>query len=94
MNKIFVNGVPIEIGTGNVYADLGYPNAEEMLVKAGLVHQIQQAIDSQGLTQQQAAEQMNVQEAWLSDLLDGKFRNIDTSTLMEYLVQFQTPTRK
>lgn len=94
MNTIFVNGVPIEIGSGNVYADLGYPDAEEMLVKAGLVHQIQQAIDDLGLTQQQAAEQMNVPEAWLSGLLDGKFRNIDTSTITKYLAQFRTPSRK
>jgi len=55
MNTIFINGVPVEMGSGNVYADLGYPDAEQMLIKAELVHQIQQTIDSCGLTQQQAA---------------------------------------
>ncbi|RZT08750.1 Xre family transcriptional regulator [Duganella sp. BK701] len=94
MSTIFINGVPIELGSGNVYADLGYPDAEDMLVKAGLVHQIQQIIDSKGLTQQQAAKQINVEEAWLSDLLDGKFRNIDTSTIMKYLEQLAPPRRE
>lgn len=93
MNRIFINGIPIEQGSGNVYADLGYPDAEEMLVKGELVHQIQQAIDSQGLTLQQGAEKINVEEAWLSNMLDGKFRSIDASTIMKYLEQFTTPSR-
>lgn len=29
--------IPVEKGTGNVYADLGYPDSAEMLVKAQLV---------------------------------------------------------
>jgi hypothetical protein len=29
-----VRGIPVEVGSGNVYADLGYPDSESMLVKA------------------------------------------------------------
>lgn len=90
MNTIFVNGIPIEKGSGNVYADLGYPDAEEMLIKAGLVHQIQQTIDSQRLTQQQAAEQIGRPAAWLSDLLDGRFRHISEAEVSECLTQLKT----
>jgi hypothetical protein len=32
--------IPIEKGSGNVYADLGYPDSEEMLMKAQLVTKI------------------------------------------------------
>ena len=28
-----IDGVEIHEGSGNVYADLGYPNADEMLIK-------------------------------------------------------------
>ncbi len=31
-----VRGIPVEEGSGNVYADLGYGNSESMLVKAQL----------------------------------------------------------
>lgn len=94
MSTIFINGVPIEMGSGNVYADLGYPDAEEMLLKASLVHQIQQTIDSQGLTQQQAAEQIGKPAAWLSDLLDGRFRNISEAEVSECLMQLKSGGRK
>jgi hypothetical protein len=35
-----IDGIAIEQGSDNPYADLGYPGADEMLVKAGLAHEI------------------------------------------------------
>ncbi len=35
-----VSGIPVEQGSGNVYADLGYPDSETMLVKAQLAAKI------------------------------------------------------
>ncbi|MBK6601567.1 MAG: XRE family transcriptional regulator [Betaproteobacteria bacterium] len=42
--------------TGNVYADLGFADADEMLVKAQLVSKIAEIIKRKGLTQIQAAQ--------------------------------------
>ncbi|MTV41358.1 helix-turn-helix domain-containing protein [Duganella radicis] len=80
-----IDGVPIEEGSGNVYKDLGYPNAEQMLLKADLTHQLQQTINNLGFTKQQAAEKIGMTESWLSDLLDGQFRNIDEATIIQCL---------
>ena len=44
-------------GSMNVYADLGYPDAEEMLIKAQLVAQIHSANKTRGWTQQEAAKE-------------------------------------
>lgn len=41
-------GIEIHEGRGNVYADLGYRNAEEMLIKAKLVHKISEIVRSKG----------------------------------------------
>lgn len=81
----FIDGIPIEEGSGNVYLDLGYPDAEEMLAKADLTHQLQQAIDSQGITKRQAAQKIGVPELWLSDLLTGQFRSVDVATIIACL---------
>ncbi|MRX07360.1 transcriptional regulator [Pseudoduganella sp. FT25W] len=89
MNTI-INGVPIEEGSGNVYADLGYPDAEEMLTKAELVHQLQQRIDTLEITPQQAAELVGMPESWLSDLLNGRFRNISQTTIIGCLERIVT----
>ena len=44
-----VDGVEVEESSGNVFADLGLPNAEQLNVKAGLVIQIIRAIRQLGL---------------------------------------------
>ena len=41
-----IEGVEIHEGSGNVYADLGYPDAEEMLIKARLVRKISEIVRS------------------------------------------------
>ena len=50
----------VEIGSGNVYADLGFDNPEEMLAKAHLVSEIQKAIQRKKLTQTEAADRLKL----------------------------------
>jgi len=45
-----------EVGSGNVFKDLGIPNAEEHLVKAQLVFKIESIMKSRRLKQAEAAE--------------------------------------
>ncbi len=46
-----VRGVPIEEGSGNVYADLGYADSKGMLVKTQLATKIAEIVHRRGLTQ-------------------------------------------
>ncbi|MFM6283080.1 MAG: XRE family transcriptional regulator, partial [Dolichospermum sp.] len=46
--------IEITTSSGNVFADLGLPNSDEMLVKAELARKISNAITSRGLTQLEA----------------------------------------
>ncbi len=77
--------IDVEKGSGNVYADLGYPNAEEMKVKAALASAIGCAIDELGLTQAQAASLMGVQQPKVSAMLRGRFRGISEAKMMACL---------
>ena len=45
-----VKGAEVEMGTGNVYADLGLADADETLIKARLVSRIAEIIKRKGLT--------------------------------------------
>ena len=86
MNTIVTIGdIAIEEGSGNPYADLGRPDADDMLVKAGLAHEIAQIIKSRHLTQQRAAELLGMPQPKLSDLLRGKFRGISQAKMIECL---------
>jgi predicted XRE-type DNA-binding protein len=86
MNMITtIDGIAIEQGNGNPYADLGRPDADEMLVKAELAHQIAQIIKSRHLTQQRAAELLGMPQPKLSEMLRGKFRGISQAKMIECL---------
>jgi len=87
MNKRkIIDGTEIHEGSGNVYRDLGYPDADEMLVKAQLVAKISEIVRSQELTQVEAARILGATQPKLSGLLRGQFRLISERKLMECLI--------
>ena len=66
--------IAVYTGSGNVYADLGYPDADEMQVKARLVAQIAEIIRRRGLTQIEAAKLVGLTQPKVSAMLRGRFR--------------------
>ena len=80
-----IDGVEIHEGSGNVYADLGYSNAEEMLVKARLVSKIAEIVRDKGLTQAQTAKVLGLTQPKVSALLRGQFRGISERKLIDCL---------
>jgi predicted XRE-type DNA-binding protein len=85
MAKRAVNGIEFEISSGNVFADLGVPDAEELKIKSGLAIEITRAIRRLGLTQQEAGKHMGISQAKVSSLMRGDFSNLSESKLMECL---------
>jgi predicted XRE-type DNA-binding protein len=77
--------IEIHEGSGNVYADLGYRDAEEMLVKAKLVRKISEIIRSRGLTQVETARILGLTQPKVSALLRGQFRGISERKLIDCL---------
>jgi len=75
----------IEKSSGNVYADLGLPDAEEMIVKARLAAKISEIIKHRHLTQEQAAEILAMPQSKISNMLRGNFRGISESKMIECL---------
>ena len=75
-----------ERSTGNVFADLGLPDAGEHLIKAGLVVRIDLIIRERKLTQSAAAELMGIDQPKVSTMLAGQFRGYSVERLMRFLV--------
>ncbi len=82
-----VRGIPVEQGSGNVYADLGYPDSESMLVKAQLVAKIAEIVQRRGLTQARTAEILGLTQPKVSALLKGRFRGVSEHRLLECLTR-------
>ena len=74
-----------EESSGNVFADLGLPNAEERLVKATLAIEIGRIIAKRRLTQQAAAKLMGIDQPKVSHVLTGRLAGYSTERLMGFL---------
>ena len=72
-------------GTANLFADLGYADAETHLLKAELVRRLQHQIDDRKLTQVQAAKLLGVSQPDVSRVLRGHFREFSVERLMRFL---------
>ena len=72
-------------GTANLFADLGYADADAHLLKAELVRRIHRRIDARALTQVQAAKLMGVSQPDVSRMLRGHFRDFSAERLMRFL---------
>lgn len=82
-----VRGIPVEVGSGNVYADLGYPDSESMLIKAQLAAKIAEIVQRRALTQTRTAEILGLTQPKVSAILKGRFRGVSEHRLMECLTR-------
>src|SRR5437879_12004243 len=88
-----IRGIPVEQGSGNVYADLSYADSEDMLVKAQLVIKIADIIRQRGLTQERAATLLGLTQPKISRLLKGQFRGISERRLLHCLTRLEEGRR-
>jgi predicted XRE-type DNA-binding protein len=85
MAKRVHDGIEIELSSGNVFAGLGLPDAEQLKIKSGLVIEITRAVRRLGLTQEQAGRRMGISQAKVFGLMRGDFSNLSERKLMECL---------
>jgi predicted XRE-type DNA-binding protein len=75
----------IEKSSGNVFADIGFANDQEMLVKANLALKISEIIAQLRLTQMEAALVVGMPQPKLSKLLRGQFHGVSETKMLECL---------
>jgi len=85
MQKRIIDGIEVQRSSGNVFADLGLPDAEKLKIKTGLVIEIRKAMRALGLTQQEAAKRMGIPQPKVSGMMRGDFTNLSERKLMDCL---------
>ncbi|MBV7542183.1 helix-turn-helix domain-containing protein [Acidovorax sp. sic0104] len=79
--------VEIEVGSTNVYADLGYTDAAGMQRKATLAAEIARAIKARRLTQEAAAALLDIDQAKVSKITRGQFRGVSEAKMLELIAR-------
>lgn len=69
------------------YAQLGFPDADQMLVKAQLVSEIGEILRKRGWSQHEAAKVLGLTQPKLSKMLRGQFRGIGEMKMMDCMAR-------
>ena len=72
-------------GSGNVFADLDFPDAEERQTKLRLAYALNTVIDAQRLTQDEAAKRLGLNQPKVSALRNYKLEGFSVERLMTLL---------
>jgi predicted XRE-type DNA-binding protein len=75
----------VETSSGNVFADLGFQDVEERLLKAKLATKIAQLIEEKGWTQAQTAQRTALDQPKVSRLLRGQLSGFSADRLFAVL---------
>jgi len=82
------NEIEIKPSSGNVFADLGIPEADHLLAKADLAIELTRIISARGLTQVEAAQVMGVDQPKVSALINGRLDGFSMERLYRFLNAF------
>lgn len=75
----------MQMSSGNVFADLGFKNSEEMLLKSELVRQINSTIVIRQLDEKQTRDILEIDENTRSNLAKGRLTELTIEQLFRYL---------
>jgi len=71
--------------SGNVFADLGFPDAEERQTKVRLAAAINQLLNQRRLSQSAAARRLGINQPKVSALLNYKLQGFSVERLLRFL---------
>lgn len=75
-----------EISSGNIFADLGLDQSEELLARAKLLNDVSTLIKNSGFSQKKVAEKLGITQPKVSMLVGGQLSAFSTDTLIHYLL--------
>ena len=80
--------VKVHESVGNIFADLGLPDADTHFLKAEIVAELYRLVNERKLTQAKAGSLMGISQPEVSRLFKGNFREYSIERLMAFLTAF------
>lgn len=77
----------MEKGSGNVFADLGFPDAKERSLKVELAVEVNRLLAERGLVQERAAKVLGLRQPHVSDLVRYRLDRFSVERLMDFLTR-------
>lgn len=77
--------IEYEVSSGNVFADLGLKQPEELMARAQLLHEVRSLIKASKASQEEIAQQLGISQPKVSLIVSGRLSAFSTETLLHYL---------
>jgi predicted XRE-type DNA-binding protein len=77
--------IEFEEGSGNVFADLGLKDADQLLARAQIGFHVFKILEDKKLKQREIAEVLGVAQPDVSHLMNGHFSRFTTDKLLDFL---------
>lgn len=77
----------VEVGTGNVFADLGLLDAKELKLKVRLAVEVNRVLAEQQLSQEAAANLLGIRQPHVSELVRYRLDRFSVERLMDFLTR-------
>ena len=85
MPKKTRNGIKFEEGSGNVFADLGLKNSDQLMARARIGFYVFKILEDRKMKQREIAEILGIAQPEVSHLMNGHFSRFTTDKLLDFL---------
>lgn len=85
MSKKTIKKIQHQVGSGNIFADLGLEDADELLTRAKLGHSIRMILKDRGLNQKNISDLLKIDQSEVSKLMNGKYHLFSEGRLFGFL---------
>ena len=79
--------IKVEVGSGNVFADLGFPDAKELKLKVRLAVEVNRVLEERQLLQDKAAKLLGIRQPHVSELVRYRLDRFSVERLMDFLTR-------
>ena len=77
--------IKVTKGSGNIFADIGSKNPEELKIKAKIALTINSIVKHRHITQKETAKILGITQPQVSDLNNGKLKHFSIERLFDFL---------
>ena len=75
----------VEVGSGNVFADLGLKDADQLIARSQIGFHVFQILEQKRLKQREIASILGIAQSDVSHLMNGHFSRFTTDKLLDFL---------
>jgi predicted XRE-type DNA-binding protein len=79
--------IKVEAGSGNVFADLGLPDAKELKLKVQLAVEVNRVLKERDLSQDAVGKLLDLRQPHVSELMRYRLDRFSVERLMDFLTR-------